>query len=205
MIKFIDILLEIADSPYTLSPAKEQEADKFDSYVDYNFETDTKREYYVRFTSKWAGREKQDPEQRYNWRTELTFFPVKNSTSSDTEVGGENFGKILATVLDALKKFVVEFKPEYVFWKGIISNKEEKPGSAESSKRQRIYNLIMDRETKGISGYESVKGDKASGILFKGDIPVPGASPIFKYPEEPSLYDAEKSKAKLSRFNLSRG
>jgi hypothetical protein len=204
MIKLLDILLEIADSPYTLSPAKEQETTKFDSYVDYNFETAAKREYYVRFTSKWAGRDKK-PEQKYNWVTELTFFPVELRTDSSTEVGGENFGKILATVLDALNKFVVKYKPEYVFWKGIISNKEEKPGSTDSSKRQRIYNLILDRETKGISGYESVKGTKASGILFKGDIPVPGASPIFKYPEEPSLYDAEKSKAKLSRFNLSRG
>lgn len=204
MIKFIDILLEIADSPYALSSAKEQELSKFDSYVDYNFETDAKREYYVRFTSKWAGRDKK-PEQKYNWVTELTFFPVKLSTSKDTEVGGENFGKILATVVAALKKFVVDYKPEYVLWKGIVSNKEEKPDPAESSKRQRIYNLIMDRETKGISGYESVKGEKASGILFKGDIPVPGASPIFKYPEDPSFYDEEKSKAKLSRFNLSRG
>lgn len=203
--KLIDILLEIADSPYTLSPAKEQESTKFDNYVDYHFETDTKRKYYVRFTSKWAGRDKEDPNQKYNWRTELTFFPLENSTSNDTEVGGENFGKILATVISALKKFVVEYKPEYVFWKGIISNKEEKPGSAESSKRQRIYNLIMDRETKGISGYESVKGAKASGILFKGPIPVPGAKPIFDYPEEPNFRDAEKAKQTISRFNLSRG
>lgn len=204
MIKFIDILLEIADSPYTLSPAKEQETTKFDSYVDYNFETAAKREYYIRFTSKWAGRNKK-PEQKYNWATELTFFPVELRTDSSTEVGDENFGKILATVLVALNKYIVEYKPEYVFWKGIVSSKEDKPGSSESSKRQRIYNLIMDRETKGISGYEYVKGTKSSGVLFKGQIPVPGANNVFDYPEDPTIYDEEKAKAKVSRFNLSRG
>lgn len=202
--KLLDILLEIANSPYTLSSPKERESSNFDNYVDYNFETDTKREYYVRFTSKWVGRIKQ-PDQRHNWATELTFFPVENRTDNTTEIGGENFGRILATVIDALKRYVGEYKPEYVFWKGILSSKEEKPGSEESTKRQKIYNLIMDRETKGISGYESIKGSKASAIAFKGDIPVPGASDIFKYPEEPSFRDEEKAKMKIARFNLSRG
>ena len=202
--KLLDLLLEIANSPYTLSLPKVVKPTKFDRYVDYNFKTDSKREYYVRFTSKWLGRDKEDPNQRYNWSTELTFFPVENRTDDKTEVGGENFGRILATVVKALNQYVDTYKPEYVFWKGIISNKEEKPGSEESTKRQRIYNLIMDRETKGISGYESVKGSKVSGIVFKGEIPVSDASPIFDYPEEPSFKDEEKAKAKLSRFNLSR-
>lgn len=209
--KFLDLLKEIATSSYTLSSAKESRETSRDVYVDYNFETDSKREYYVRFSSKWVGREKQ-PDQKYNWATELTFFPVALS-SKDTEVGGENFPKILGTVIEALKKYISEYKPEYVYWKGIISNKEEKPSSEESNKRQRIYNLLMDRGTSGISGYTPIKGNKwlgyganrLSGLLYDGEIPVENADKIFKYPEEPTLRDEEEIKKRVSRFNLSRG
>lgn len=202
--KLIDILKEIATSHYTLSTAKEEKETSRQSYIDYNFETDSKREYYVRFSSKWEGRNKK-PDQKYNWATELTFFPVALSTSRDTEVGGENFPKILGTVIEALKKYISEYKPEYVYWKGIISNKEEKPGSEESSKRQRIYNALMDRGVSSIPGYKSIKGSKVSGLLYDGEIPVENADKIFKYPEEPTLYDEEEAKKRVSRFNLVRG
>ena len=202
--KLIDILKEIATSHYTLSTAKEQKETSRESYIDYNFKTDSKREYYVRFSSKWEGRSKK-PDQKYNWATELTFFPVALSTSTDTEVGGENFPKILGTVIEALKKYISEYKPEYVYWKGIISNKEEKPGSEESTKRQRIYNALMDRGVASIPGYKPIKGNKLSGLLYNGEIPIKNADKIFKYPEEPTLYDEEEAKKKVSRFNLVRG
>jgi len=201
--RFILLLKEIATASYTLEAPKENKEGKFDNYVDYNFETDTKRKYYVRFTSKWAGRNKQQ-DQKHNWATELTFFPVQANTTGDTEVGGENFGKILATVIEALKDFIKEYKPEYVFWKGIIGKEENKPDTADSTKRQRIYNAIMDREAKSVSGYVPNKGPKSSGILYGGDIPINGSHPIFDYPEEPSVYNKDDAEKRVSRFNLSR-
>lgn len=203
MIRFIELLKEIANTPYELEPAKEQDTTNFDNYVDYNFKTDTDREYYVRFSSKWEGRNKK-ADQKYNWKTELTFFPVKIGTTTDTEVGGENFGKILATVIVALKKYVEEYKPEFVYWKGIIGKEEDKPSSEDSTKRQRIYNAIMDRESKNISGYVPFKGPKQSGILYGGNIPIKGASPIFDYVEEPTVYSKDDAEKRVSRFNLSR-
>jgi hypothetical protein len=102
MIKLIDILKEIADSPYTLSAPTKSQRGKFDFFVDYYFTTDNKREYYVRFSSDWKGRSKQ-PNQKYNWATELTFFPKENrSVGEPLNVGNENFGKILATISKSL-------------------------------------------------------------------------------------------------------
>jgi hypothetical protein len=201
MIKFIDILNEIADSPYSLFSPSYHKQSNFDNYVDYEFITDTGKEYYVRFSSKWEGRSKEQ-NQKYNWATELTFFPKAFKTTPKTEEGGENFGKILATVGQALKKYVASYKPEYVFWKGIKGHGEQVTG--DSTKRQRIYNMVMDKMAKGIAGYTPIKGDKISGLITNSEIPVPGANKIFIYPEKPSFYDEATAKAKLSRFNLQR-
>jgi hypothetical protein len=201
MIKFLDILNEIADSPYSLFSPSYHKQSNFDNYVDYEFTTDTGKEYYVRFSSKWEGRSKEQ-NQKYNWATELTFFPKALKTTPETEEGGENFGKILATVGQALKKYVTSYKPEYVFWKGIKGHGEQVTG--DSTKRQRIYNMVMDKMAKGIAGYTPIKGDKISGLITNSEIPVPGANKIFIYPEKPSFYDEAAAKAKLSRFNLQR-
>jgi hypothetical protein len=204
MISINNLLNEIAGSPFPLDSPSERKEGKLNNYVDYNFKSDTEREYYVRFDSKWIGTDKEE-DQRYNWATELTFFPVELRRDNDnTEVGGENFGRILATVIKALKDFVSEYKPEYVYWKGIVGKDESKPGSADSTKRQRIYNKIMDREASSIAGYDAAVGEKLSSIKYDGDIPIKDASPLFDYPMEPTIKDPEKVKQKLSRFNLSR-
>ena len=199
MIKFITILNEIVDSPYSLSPPIFHKENNFRNYVDYEFTTDNKREYYIRFDNGWTGTDKTT--QKYNWATELTFFPKELSTSKgdDTEVGDENFGKILATVSKALKEYTTKYKPEYVYWKGIKGNKETKVG--DSNKRQRIYNMVMDKMASGITGYTSIKGDRVSGILTKDEIPIPGINKIFTYPEKPSFYNEEEAKNKRSRFD----
>jgi len=201
MIKLIELLKEIADSPYSLTSPSYHKETNFSNYIDYEFTTDTGKEYYIRFNSTWAGREKE-PNQKYNWKTELTFFPTAKRYTSKTEEGGENFGKILATVGEALKKYTTTYKPEYVFWKGIKGEKEQNTG--DSTKRQRIYNMLMDRMASGITGYTPIKGDKLSSIMTNNKIPIPGANKIFIYPEEPSFYNAAKAKAIASRFNLQR-
>lgn len=200
MIKLLNILSEIADSPYPLTPPSYRKVTKWDNYVDYNFTTDTGRKYYVRFSNTWKGGDKE-PDQKYNWYTELTFSFTELASTPDTEVGTENFGKILATVGEALKKYTSTYKPEYIAWRGIIGHKEEKAGI---SKRHRVYNMFLDREGKNIKGYTLIKGDHTSGLMTNSKIPVPGASEIFTYPEPPSIYDKLKSQAKISRFNLSR-
>jgi hypothetical protein len=200
MIKLVDLLKEIADSPYTLSAPTKTQQGKFIFYVDYYFTTDNKREYYVRFSSEWKGRSKQ-PDQKYNWATELTFFPKGNRLVGEpTNVGDENFGKILATISKALTEYIKKYKPEYVFWKGIKDEKETNPGV---TKRQRIYNVLLGREAQNIPGYKATIGDKLSSIEYEGEIPIPSAKE-FKYPETPSYYDEEKAKQKVSRFNLAR-
>ena len=200
MIKLINILKEIADSPYTLSAPTKSQRGKFDFFVDYYFTTDNKREYYVRFSSDWKGRSKQ-PDQKYNWATELTFFPKENrSVGEPLNVGNENFGKILATVSKALTEYTKKYKPEYVFWKGI---KDEKETSPEVTKRQRIYNVLLGREAQNIPGYKATIGDKLSSIEYEEEIPIPSATE-FKYPEAPSYYNEKEAKQKLSRFNLAR-
>jgi len=202
MIKFINILNEVVDSPYLISSPIYKKSSNFSNYIDYEFTTDNKREYYVRFSNEWRGRSKPQ-DQKYNWTTELTFFPKKLSTSKETEVGDENFGKILATVSKALKEYITKYKPEYVFWKGIKGNKEQ-INVGDSTKRQRIYNMVMDKMANRITGYTYIKGDKTSGILTKDKIPTPGANKIFTYPEEPSFYNEEEAKKKVSKFNLQR-
>ena len=198
-------LNEIADSPYTFSSPKEEKSGNFDNHIDYTFTTDGGREYYIRFGSRWVGRSKKN-DQKYNWATELTFFPTKLSHVGDPgEVGGENFGKILATVTKALKEFVQKYKPEYVFWKGIKTDKEsEKGNTVDVTKRQRIYNAVMDRTVSGMSNYKSTKGNARSSIEYEKEIPVQGSDDIFKYPEEPSIDNPADNAKKLARFNLSR-
>ena len=121
------------------------------------------------------------------------------------EVGGENFGKILATVTKALKEFVQKYKPEYVFWKGIKTDKEsEKGNTVDVTKRQRIYNAVIDRTVSGMSNYKSTKGNARSSIEYEKEIPVQGSDDIFKYPEEPSIDNPADNAKKLARFNLSR-
>ena len=200
MIKLINILKEIADSPYSLSSPSYHKFTKYGFDIDYNFTTDNKREYYIRFKSNWAGRSKQ-PNQKYNWITELTFFPAKPYADDEpTNVGDENFGKILATVSKALSEYVKKYKPEYIFWKGIKDVKETNP---EITKRQRIYNTLLGRDAQKISGYKPTIGDKLSSIEYEGEIPIPSAKE-FEYPEQPSYYNANVEKQKLTRFNLKR-
>ena len=200
MIKLVDLLKEIADSPYTLSAPSKTARGKYEYVIDYHFTTDNKREYYVRFSSNWKGRDKQ-PGQKYNWATELTFFPTQlRLVGQPLNVGDENFGKILATVSRALNEFVKKYKPEYVYWKGIKDEKETNP---ETTKRQRIYNTLLGRDAQKIQGYKATIGDKLSSLEYEGEVPIPSAKE-FEYPEQPSNYDAERAKGLASRFNLSR-
>jgi len=201
MIKLINILQEIANTPYQLQSPQEHKSGNFDNDIDYNFKTDTGREYYIRFSSRWVGRSKPK-DQKYNWKTELTFFPKEQNTPN--EVGGENFGKILATVIDTLKKYINTYKPEHVYWKGIKTDVDKNISPEESTKRQRIYNLVMDRETKQFTEYLPYKGTKLSGLIYKGDMPIKDVNKIFTYPDNPNIWDEKTSQQKISRFNLSR-
>lgn len=182
MFKLADILREIADSPYnTETPHVVAQRDR--KLVDYDFKTDTGREYYIRFESKWAGKVK-NPEQKYNWATELTFFPKETRQQGDSqEVGGENFGRILATVAATLKEYIKKYKPEYVYWKGVKADTEDKP---EVTKRQRIYNTLLGRTADTISGYKATIGNTVSWLIYDGDIPMKDTADMFKYPEEPT-------------------
>jgi hypothetical protein len=207
MIKLIDILNEIADTAYILSGPKESKISTFDNNIDYIFTTDNNREYYIRFSSRWVGRNKKE-DQKYNWATELTFFPSELKQTGDPgELGDENFGKILATVAKATKTYIQKYKPEYVFWKGIKTDEEiknSKISNIEITKRQRIYNMFMNREVSKLSGYKPTVGDKKSSVEYENEIPVKDADDIFKYPEESSMYNKADAEKKLSRFNLSR-
>ena len=100
MIKLVDLLKEIADSPYTLSAPSETKYGKYMFTTDYYFTTDNKREYYVRFSSNWKGRDKQ-PDQKYNWATELTFFPKKTLIfiSGITSMCVGHFGPFLLKII----------------------------------------------------------------------------------------------------------
>lgn len=208
--KLIDILKEIATSRYTLSsPDVDKKAGRIT--IRYYFTTDSGREYYVSFESVWVGTTKE-PDQKYNWRTRLTFFPKDPYAHSDSnEVGGENFPKILGTVVEAVKKYISTYKPEYIWWSGYPSDKEfadarEKRKAAKEkgipiekttdpTKRDRIYSTILSREAGKISGYTS----NGSSLLYDGEIPIKDSHPIFKYPEKPTL----KGEKNISRFNLS--
>ena len=207
MIKLINILKEIADTAYALSGPKEHKQGNFDNHIDYTFTTDNGREYYIRFASKWVGRNKKG-NQRYNWATELTFFPTKLSQVGDPgEVGDENFGKILATVAQAVRVYTQKYKPEYVYWKGIKTDEETKKSKISSidiTKRQRIYNMLMNREVAKLTDYNPTIGDTLSSIQYEKNIPVNGADDIFRYPEKPSMYNTADIQKKVSRFNLSR-
>lgn len=221
--KLVDILKEIATSHYTLSSP---DADKKGSDINvyYYFTTDSGREYYVLLASTWVGTLK-DPDQKYNWRTKLTFMP-KNpyDTSDSNEIGGENFPKILGTVVEALKEYISTYKPEYIWWSGIPTDKEDADAkekrmadkekgipiekTTDPSKRQRIYNAILNKEAEKISGYKSKIGAESS-LLYDGEIPIKDSHPLFKYPKKPTVKgnkeDEEFYDKIRSRFNFSRG
>ena len=202
--KLLDILKEIATSHYTLSnPDVDRKGNDVDVY--YYFTTDSKREYYILFRSTWDGSYKESG-QKYNWKTKLTFMPKNPYDTGDSmDIGGENFPKILGTVVEALKKYISTYKPEFIYWSGSPSDKER---GADTAKRQRIYNAILNREAEKIPGYKSKIGAESS-LLYDGEIPVEDLHPIFKYPNKPTVRgnkeDDELHNKKMSRFNLSRG
>lgn len=192
--KFLHILKEIATSHYTLS-SPDVDRTGGDIRVYYYFTTDSKREYYVLFRSVWVGVTKE-PDQKYNWRTKLTFMPKNPYDTGDSmNIGGENFPKILGTVVEAIKEYISTYKPEYIWWSGTPSDKER---GADTTKRQRIYNAILNREVEKIPGYKSKIGAESS-LLYDGEIPIKDSHPIFKYPEKPTF----KGEKDISRFNLS--
>jgi hypothetical protein len=199
MISLLKILKEIADKSYNISSAKE-EKDSFNPCVDYEFKTDKNREYYIRFSSRWEGRRKSK-DQKYNWKTELTFFPKELSKVGDpSEIGDENFGKILATVKKACEEYIQDYKPEYLFFKGIKSDDKEKEKNLNISKRQRIYNQLMEKNLESLKkfGYDIKIGSPVSYLLKTSEIEDPKEG-IHKYPETPTFNDEPfQSKFKLN-------
>lgn len=203
MISLLEILREIADTPYSISPAKE-EKHSFSPSVDYEFKTDKNREYYIRFSSRWEGRIKPK-DQKYNWKTELTFFPKELSKVGDpSEVGDENFGKILATVKKACEEYIQKYKPEYLFFKGIKSDDKTKEKDLNISKRQRVYNQLMERNFESLKkfGYDVKIGSPASYLLRTSEIEDPKEG-IHKYPEAPTFDDDPTNQPRF-KLNLQR-
>lgn len=202
--KLLDILLEIANTPYHIDKVDVDVKSPKSNEVKYYFETDKKRKYYISFKSSWVGSNKIK-EDNPNWQTSLT-FNIDDSKYMNREINDEDFGKILATVITATKSFIKDYKPEYITYQGIEAEKEKSNnGYVDSTKRQRIYDNIAKRELKNVnSDYEFKDNGYNSDLIYKKDLPIPGSNKIFNYPEQPSVMQTNTSNTRRFKFNLSR-
>lgn len=202
--KLLDILLEIANTPYHIYKVDVDLTSPKSNEVKYYFETDKKRKYYISFKSIWVGSNKikeDDP----NWKTSLT-FNIDDSKDMNREINDEDFGKILATVITATESFIKDYKPEYITYQGLSAGKERSNTEyIDSTKRQRIYDNIAKRELKNVnSDYEFKDYGSHSDLIYKKDLPIPGSNKIFNYPEQPFVRQTNTSSSSRFKFNLSR-
>jgi hypothetical protein len=155
--------------------------------VTYTFENKNGTEYEVTFESTYF---KNSPD--FKWETEISFDPI--SKEDDEDVMAYSFDKpevgetdefdaaaVLFTVAKIIIAFIERFKPESLSYSGIVSGKET-PGASVMTKRDRIYDMMVQSMIRKAPGYDFKRQGFNMTVFYKGDLPVPGHDEIFDYP-----------------------
>ena len=198
MIKLVDLfkeslkeearlLKEVGETTYSFSEPEIEVINPSKNFVTYTFENKKGTEYEVTFESSYF---KNSPD--FKWETEISFDPI--SKEDDEDVMAYSFDKpevgetdefdaaaVLFTVAKIILAFIEEFKPESLSYSGIVSGKET-PGASVMTKRDRIYDMMVQSMIRKAPGYDFKRQGFNMTVFYKGELPVPGHSEIFDYP-----------------------
>lgn len=188
------LLKEIGENTYDFSDPEIEVINPSKNFVTYTFETKEKEdgekgtEYEVTFESSYF-KNSED----FKWETEISFDPISKEEEDvmaysfdKPEVGetGEfDAAAVLFTVAKIILAFIDEFKPESLSYSGIVSGKET-PGASVMTKRDRIYDMMVQSMIRKAPGYDFKRQGFNMTVFYKGELPVPGHHEIFDYPTE---------------------
>ena len=181
------LLKEVGENTYSFSEPEIEVISPSKNFVTYTFENKNGTEYEVTFESSYF-KNSED----FKWETEISFDPISKEDDEDVmaysfdkpEVGEtEEFdaAAVLFTVAKIIIAFIEKFKPESLSYSGIVSGKET-PGASVMTKRDRIYDMMVQSMIRKAPGYDFKRQGFNMTVFFKGDLPVPGHHEIFDYP-----------------------
>lgn len=183
------LLKEVGEKTYSFSEPEVDVISPSKNFVTYTFENKKGTEYEVTFESTYF---KNSPD--FKWETEISFDPISKEDDEDVmafsfdkpEVGEtEEFDAVavLFTVAKIILAFIEKFKPESLSYSGILSGKED-PGASVMTKRDRIYDMMVQSMIRKAPGYDFKRQGFNMTVFYKGDLPVPGHDKIFDYPND---------------------
>jgi hypothetical protein len=183
------LLKEVGENTYSFSEPDIEVISPSKNFVTYTFENKKGTEYEVTFESTYF-KNSED----FKWETEISFDPI--SKEDDEDVMAYSFDKpevgetdefdaaaVLFTVAKIIISFIERFKPESLSYSGIVSGKET-PGASVMTKRDRIYDMMVQSMIRKAPGYDFKRQGFNMTVFYKGDLPVPGHDKIFDYPND---------------------
>jgi len=195
-----EMLNEIGENTYSFSEPEIETISPSKNFVTYTFKTKNKKDedgkdipgtetkYEVTFESTYF---KNTPE--FKWETDISFDPISKEDDEDImaysfdkpevgETGEFDATAVLFTVAKIILDFIKTFKPEAMSYMGILSDKET-PGASVMTKRDRIYDMMVQSMINKAPGYDFKRQGFNMTIFYKGELPVPGHHKIFDYPK----------------------
>ena len=140
----------------------------------------------------------------HKWETEISFDKIGEEEEEEEEEepyaffgSDEKYSEtgeglaipVLFTVAKAVRDFIEKFKPEFLKYSGSLSGKEASSLSdpdkdkTVTTVRDRIYDKMVNDMIEDFPDYGFKREGYTMDIFYKGELPVPGAHKIFKYPK----------------------